>query len=112
MPGVQFTNQLDINGFKVTEMAPGTNGTDSVNLDQLNAASPQGFADSIGDGVATTFTVTHNFNTLDVITTVYEVASGNYILADARVASVNTVEVTFGSAPTTDQYRVLVVPVP
>ena len=27
MPGVQFTNQIDLNGFKVTEMGPGTAGT-------------------------------------------------------------------------------------
>lgn len=112
MPGVQFTNQIDMNGFKVTEMAPGTNGTDSVNLDQLNAAAPQGHAQSVGNGVDTTFTVTHSFNTSDVISAVYEIATGNYIFTDLRVASVNTVEVSFGSAPTTDQYRVLVLPVP
>ena len=112
MPGVQFTNQIDMNGFKVTEVGPGTGGTDAVNLDQLTASSPQGHAQSVGDGTATAFTITHNFNTSDVITAVYEVATGNYVFTDSRVASVNTVQVTFGSAPTTNQYRVLVIPVP
>lgn len=112
MPGVQFTNQIDLNGFKATEMGPGTAGTDGVNVNQLTAASPQGFAQNVGDGVTTSFTVTHSLNTLDVITAVVEISTGSYVFTDARVASVNTVAVAFGTAPATDQYRVLVVPVP
>lgn len=112
MSGIQFGNQLDLNGFKATEMGPGTAGTDAVNLNQLNALSPQGHAENIGDGVATSFTITHNFNTLDVVTAVVEISTGNYVFTDARVASVNTVVVAFGSAPTANQYRVLIVPVP
>lgn len=112
MPGVQFTNQIDMNGFKVTEVGPGTVGTDAVNLNQLNAIVPQGFGQTIGDGIATTFTITHSLNTSDVITAVYEVATGNYVFTDSRIASVNTVEVSFGLAPTASQYRVLVIPVP
>ena len=112
MPGVQFNNQIDMNGFKVTELAPGTAGTDAVNVDQLATASPQGFAQTIGDGVATSFTVTHNLATTDVITSVYEISSGNYVSTDMRVDSANTVVVAFGAAPTLNQYRVLVIPVP
>lgn len=112
MPGVQFTNQIDMNGFRVTEMAPGVAGTDAVNVSQLAAAAPQGYAETVGDGVLTAFTVTHNLGTADVITAVYELATGNYVFTDSRVASANTVEVAFGAAPTVGQYRVLVLPVP
>ncbi len=112
MSGVQFGNQIDMNGFKVTELGPGVSGTDAVNVNQLSAGSPQGFAQNIGDGSATSFTVTHNFNTLDVITAVVEISTGNYVFADMRVSSVNAVVVAFGSAPTTNQYRVLIIPVP
>lgn len=112
MPGVQFTNQADMNGFKVTELGPGTSGTDAVNLDQLTASGPQGHAQTIGDGTNTTFTITHNFDTFDVITAVYEVTTGSYVFTDTRIATVDTVEISFGSAPTTNQYRVLVIPVP
>jgi len=38
MPGIQFNAQADMNGFKVTELGPGTAGTDAVNLNQLNAS--------------------------------------------------------------------------
>lgn len=112
MPGVQFTNQIDLNGFKVTEVGPGTAGTDGVNVDQLTASSPQGFAQTIGDGVATSFTVSHNFSTFDVIASVYEVATGNEITTDIQRSAEDDVIVSFGSSPTAGQYRVLVVPVP
>lgn len=112
MPGVQFTNQVDMNGFKVTELGPGSAGTDAVNVNQLTAGAPQGFAQTIGDGVATSFAVTHSLNTLDVITAVVEVASGSYAFTTVTVTGVNAVQVDFGAAPTTDQYRVLVIPVP
>lgn len=112
MPGVQFGNQIDMNGFKVTEIGPGTAGTDAVNLNQLNAIVPQGFGQTVGDGVATSFTITHNLNTLDVITSVLEVASGNYVFTTAVISGLNSVDVSFAVAPTSSQYRVLVIPVP
>lgn len=112
MPGVQFVNQIDMNGFKVTELAPGTVGTDAVNLNQLTGSAPQGHAQTIGDGVATTFTVTHGFGTTDVIASVYEISTGEEILTELRRSSINDVEVSFGAAPTASQYRVLVIPVP
>jgi hypothetical protein len=112
MPGVQFTNQIDMNGFKVTEVAPGVSGTDAVNVTQLGAVSPQGFAQDIGDGVATSFTVSHNFSTFDVIVQVYEVSTGTQIYTDVQRSAADDVTVGFGAAPTSGQYRVLVIPVP
>lgn len=113
MPGVQFVNQIDMNSNLITELAPGVAGTDAVNVNQMNASMFQGFAQTIGDGVATSFTITHNLNTFDVLEpSVYEVSSGNFIKTFTRVATVNTVEVSFVLPPATNQYRVLVIPVP
>lgn len=112
MPGVQFTNQIDMNGFAVTELAPGVSGTDGVNVNQLTASAPQGFGQTIGNGVLTSFTVTHSFGTLDVITAVIEIATGAYVYTTAAVVSTNAVQIDFGAAPSTNQYRVLVIPVP
>lgn len=109
---VQFYDQIDMNGLLITELAPGVAGTDAVNVNQLSAASPVGYAETIGDGVATTFTITHSFNTLDVMVQVIEVATGAHVFATVVNDTVNTVEVTFGTTPTTNQYRVLVIPVP
>ena len=112
MSGVQFTSQIDMNGFKVTELSPGTSGTDAVNVNQLTSSSPQGFAADLGDGVNSTFTVSHNFSSFDVIVQMYEVSTGAEIFADVKLAAEDDVSVTFGSIPTVGQYRVLVIPVP
>ncbi|MFJ8515322.1 hypothetical protein [Lysinibacillus xylanilyticus] len=64
---------------------------------------------SIGNGTATTFTVTHNLNTQDVTVTIREMASPyNVVFADLQVTNVNAITVLFGSAPTANQYRVTV----
>lgn len=112
MPGVQFGQQIDMNGFKVTEMAPGTAPTDAVNVSQLAANAPQGFAQDVGDGTATSYVVTHNFNTDDVITVVFDKTTKQDVMVEVLRSSVNAVTVTFGVAPALNAYRVLVVPVP
>lgn len=54
-------------------------------------------------------TVTHNLNTLDLVAvTVREVSSGDLVLVPWTASGVNTVVLTFGTAPTTSQYRVTV----
>lgn len=64
---------------------------------------------TIGDGTATTITFTHNLNTQDIIVSVREVSTNNGVLTDYTANGANTVQVTFGTAPTTGQYRVTVV---
>lgn len=112
MPGVQFGQQIDMNGFKVTELAPGTNPTDAVNLSQLTANAPQGFGQDVGDGVALTYNVVHNFGTLDVMVAVFEKATNHDVMVDVHRVDANTVQVGFGLAPATNSHRVLVIPVP
>lgn len=112
MPGVQFFQQIDMNGLPITELAPGVSGTDAVNVNQLTAASPQGFAQDVGDGVALTYVVTHNFNTDDVMVQVFEKATKHNVQVDVHRSSVNAVTVGFGIVPALNSYRVLVIPVP
>lgn len=108
MPGVQFNNQLDMNGFLITELAPGVAGTDAVNVNQLNA-SVGGFAVNVGDAVASAFVVTHNLGTRDVMVAVYQNAS-TWIETVVQVehTSTNSVTVTFGSPPALNAWRVVV----
>jgi hypothetical protein len=65
---------------------------------------------SIGDGSATTYTVTHNLNTRDVIVRVFP-NSGEYDDAEVDVqrTSVNAVALVFATAPATNAYRVVVI---
>lgn len=115
MAGVQFGSQIDMNGFKITELGPGVAPTDAVNVSQLSAAIPQGFAQTIGDGVASTFSITHGLGLTDkndFIARVAEVSSGVTYLVEVTGVDGNTISVTFGMIPTAGQFRVSVVPVP
>ena len=67
------------------------------------------YAVSLGDGSATSYTITHNLGTRDVTVALYEVASPYAeVLADIEHTTTNTITVKFSVAPTTDQYRVAV----
>ena len=63
----------------------------------------------VGDGAATSYTITHNLNTRDVQVTVYE-SSGSYaeVICDVNHATTNTITLLFSVAPTSNQYRVVV----
>jgi hypothetical protein len=66
------------------------------------------FASNVGDGTATTIAVTHGLNTKDVTINVYAIADGSTVAVDTKRTDVNTVTLVFVSAPTVDQYRVVV----
>ena len=70
----------------------------------------QKYSVNIGDGSATSYTVTHNIGTKDVTVQVYEVGSPYaQVEADVEHATSNTVTIKFATAPTSDQYRVVVI---
>jgi hypothetical protein len=113
MPGVQFGNQIDMNGHKVTEVGAATNPTDAVILSQLTAATG-GFVSDLGDGLNSTLTVVHNLNLNDqndFVARVAVVATGQEVNVDITGTDVNTVSVTFGSVPALDSHRIAILPV-
>ena len=66
------------------------------------------YATSIGDGSATSYTVTHNLNTRDVNVQLYDNSSYDTVYADVVRTSVNALTISFGAAPTSNDIRVLV----
>lgn len=84
-----------------------TNQTDLINYiaSQINAGK---YVVNVGNNSATSFTVTHSLNTLDVDVELFENATGETVLADVSRTGVNTISVSFATAPTTNQYRVIV----
>jgi hypothetical protein len=65
---------------------------------------------SFGDGSATSYVITHNFNTRDVQVSVFP-NSGTYddVEVDVGRTSVNEVTLVFATAPTSNAYRVVVI---
>jgi len=64
----------------------------------------------VGNGVDTTYTVTHNMNTdLAAMPVVIRVSDGEFAIAQIKRVSANAISVTFGSAPATNAYKVVVV---
>ena len=67
------------------------------------------FAVSIGDGSATSYTVTHNLGSIDVAVTVFANSGGDEVITDVTHATTNTLTVVFATAPASNAYRVVVV---
>lgn len=113
MPGVQFGQQIDMNANKITELAAGTNPTDAVNLSQLTAFA-DGFAQTVGDGILSTFTITHNLalaNKDDYVIRIAEIATGAEYLVENTSIGVNSLSVSFATIPALNTYRVAILPV-
>lgn len=84
-----------------------TVAADAVAID--TAVVARKFAVNIGDGAATSITVTHNLGTLDVIVSVHQISDGAEITTDVIHATTNTVTVNFATAPASGQYRAVVI---
>lgn len=67
------------------------------------------FQQTIGDGSATQYTVTHNLNTRDVQASVYR-NSGAFdeVITDVEYTTVNSVTIRFASAPALNAFRVVI----
>lgn len=88
--------------------AGGTGATTAAGA-RTNLGAVGKYSVDVGNGSATAITVTHNLNTLDVQVFVYTKSDGSQVIPDVTVSTVNAVIVTFATAPTTNQYRVVVV---
>lgn len=82
-------------------------GADTVSIDPTLV--PTAYAADIGDGSSTSVTVTHNLGSKDVIVVVYDKTtpfSEQY--PEIRHTSTTAVTLVFSVAPTSNQYRVVV----
>ncbi len=68
------------------------------------------YSTAIGDGTATTYTITHNLSVAnDSFITVRDTTTNYYVYPDIVYVGTNSIQVIFVSAPTTNQYRVTVI---
>jgi hypothetical protein len=66
------------------------------------------FSSNVGNGSATTFNVAHNLAKTYVIPSVRENSTGYYVYPDLKYTSLNHIVLEFNTAPTTNQYTVIV----
>lgn len=75
-----------------------------------NTASTNKFSSMIGNGTNTTFQVTHNLGTEDVIVSVRQnTGQKEAIFTDWRVVDANKIELSFAFAPALNEYKVVIV---
>lgn len=99
---------LDNLGGTLSVLKGGTGATTAVDA-RANLGAAGRYAATVGNGSATSFAVTHGLSTRDVQVSVYEVATNAAVFADVTHTDANNVTVAFAVAPTTGQYRVVVV---
>ena len=64
---------------------------------------------NVGNGSATSFAITHNLNSRDVVVNVYDNATYDTVETDVVRTDANTVTVSFTVAPTSNAYRVVII---
>ena len=107
-------SNIDIATAAATDGATvkGISGYDSadfaVNANGWVQLATKTFVASIGNGSATSYTVTHNLNSFDVIVQLYDLSTYDTVYADVVRTSANVVTVSFTTAPTTNDIRVLI----
>jgi len=73
------------------------------------SSAPKRYAADFGDGSATSYTITHNLASRDLTVAIYR-NSGNYdeVECDVEHTTTNTITLVFATAPTSNQFRVVV----
>lgn len=86
------------------------NGSSAVTAAIDTSVVARKYSVAVGNGSATSITVTHNLGTRDVVVSVRE-TSGTYakVEPDIEMDTTNTVKVSFATAPTSNQYTVTVI---
>lgn len=87
-----------------TNLAATPVGWDTTNAPVLARVSSK----VIGDGATTIFPIVHNLNTRSVIVQVFDTSTYDTVIADVVRSTVDTVTVTFSSAPASGAFTVVI----
>jgi hypothetical protein len=83
--------------------------TNESDISNLQSDKTDKFSTDVGNGANTSFAVSHNLGTKDVIVNIYDNASYDTVETDVVRTDTNTVTVSFTVAPSSNAYRVVVI---
>lgn len=86
----------------------GTTYSDIITAADITTVTRK-YSTSVGNGSSTTINVDHNLGTTDVQVQIFEIATGDSVECDVTRSTTNRVVVGFSVAPTSNQYRVVVI---
>jgi hypothetical protein len=77
-------------------------------IDLANDAASRAYTTTLGNGSDSTFTLTHNLDSLDLVPVIRGIASGNLTNTSPTVIAVdaNTARLVFENVPTQGQFQV------
>jgi len=81
---------------------------DGSAYEEIQTIQNSTYAASIGDGSATSYAVTHNLGSKDIMVQLYDADSFDTVYADVVRTSVNVATITFSIAPASNDIRVLI----
>lgn len=116
---VANTVQITISGIPLN--ANGSNGTAGYVLTSNGStgspywaaanSSISKYTANVGDGSSTSYTITHNLNDNNLLVKVKEISTGYTVYPDIQETSTNALSLQFVTAPTANQFYVIVVAV-
>lgn len=101
--------QLVGSNFSGVVVASGGLSVGSSGFELDTTIAVRKYAANVGDGTATSYTVSHNLGTKDVIVSVYDNSTPfAEVICDVQHTSTTAITLLFSVAPTSNQYRVVV----
>ena len=90
-------------------VAHGGTGASTAGDARANLGIMEKVTATIGDGSSTSFAITHNRSTMDVMVEVYDASTNDTVFANVTRNSTSQVTVSFASAPASSAYKVVVI---